>query len=135
MINTKGIKIMDSDVKGIIHLFSENERSENQLLGDWTVKQLVEAKQRLNDFLYLKLKKRLEKEKQKRLDVIRNKKHEHLDEFYDKLNPKEQELYQTLSADFRLISCEELTDEEAEELISVLENNREKNQEELEEYL
>ena len=113
---------LDDDIsitKAIMHLEDEEQGIfKHEIVGEWDIDDLVQAKSFLNKLIDNKIQDKLSAAEEKELRLIDMKHEEYEAEFVDSLSPKQQKLYYLVNPEVEWIDITELTDEEAEELMS-----------------
>ena len=115
---------LDDDLsitKAIMHLEDEDQGIfKHEIVGNWSIDELVEAKTFLNQLIDGKIKEKLSEEEEKELNLINMKEEDYKTEFLKTLPKYQQELYRLVNPEVDLINISDLSDEEADELLDYL---------------
>ena len=110
-----------SITKAIMHLEDEEQGIfKHEIVGEWTIEDLVQAKTFLNQLIDSKIKDKLSAEEEQELDLINMKEEDYKAEFLQSLPQKQQELYSLVNPEVDLINISDLSDKEADELLDYL---------------
>ena len=115
---------LDDDLsitKAIMHLEDEEKGIfKHEIVGEWEIDDLVQAKVFLNQLIDNKILDKLSRAEEKELSLINMKEEDYKMDFLNSLSPQQQELYRLINPEVELISVTDLNDEEADELIEYL---------------
>ncbi|MFO7820060.1 MAG: hypothetical protein R6V17_07460 [Halanaerobacter sp.] len=124
---------LDDDIlvtKAIMHLEDEEQGIfKDEIVGEWDIDDLVQAKSFLNKLIDNKIQDKLSTAEEKELRLINMKHQEYDAEFLNSLSPKQQKLYYLVNPEVEWIDITELTDKEAEELMVQFDRLMDENEE------
>lgn len=116
--------------KAIMHLEDEEQGIfKHEIVGEWDIDDLVQAKSFLNKLIDNKIQDKLSTEKEKELRLINMKHEEYEAEFLNSLSPKQQKLYYLVNPEVEWIDITELTDKETDELMAQFDRLMDENEE------